>query len=169
MNKKKWEIGGIIFTIIVGVLLHFTYDWSQGNAIVGIFSPVNESTWEHLKLLFMPFLLWAGIEYVVFGKDIKNFIPAKTISVIAGMTFIVLAFYGYMAIFNRDLLALDISIFIASVLLSYAISYFIIGSSYYTTTDAVFYSKLVLILLFIAFAGFSFNAPNGELFRDPTV
>ena len=54
---KKWEIAEFIFIAIVGTLLHFVYDWSGQNPAVGIIAPVSESTWEHLKLLFFPFLL----------------------------------------------------------------------------------------------------------------
>ena len=57
MEKEKirsYLIFSIIFTFILGTLLHFTYKWSEENAIVGIFSAVNESTWEHLKLLYFP-------------------------------------------------------------------------------------------------------------------
>ena len=42
-NFKKYIISGIIFTIVFGSLLHFFYDWSGKNAIVGLFSPINES------------------------------------------------------------------------------------------------------------------------------
>ena len=43
---------GIIFTLATGTLLHFTYEWSGENPFVALYSPVSESVWEHLKLLF---------------------------------------------------------------------------------------------------------------------
>ena len=61
---KKWEIAEFIFIAIVGTLLHFVYDWSGQNPAVGIIAPVSESTWEHLKLLFMPALLFTLIQGV---------------------------------------------------------------------------------------------------------
>ena len=54
MNLKKYTVAGILFTIALGTLLHFTYDISGNSDFVAIFSAVNESTWEHLKLLFFP-------------------------------------------------------------------------------------------------------------------
>ena len=61
MSKKssilKFEIISTIFIMIVGTLLHFTFGWSNNNPLVGTFSAVNESTWEHLKLLFFPMLI----------------------------------------------------------------------------------------------------------------
>ena len=54
MNNKLIKVF-VIMTILVlisGVLLHFAYEWSGNNPLVGAFSAVNESTWEHLKLIF---------------------------------------------------------------------------------------------------------------------
>ncbi len=55
-NQKillKYQIFSIIFTFIFGTLLHFTYEWSNQNLVVSLFSAINESTWEHLKLLYV--------------------------------------------------------------------------------------------------------------------
>jgi hypothetical protein len=40
--------------VIAGTLLHFVYGWSGQNALAGLVSPVNESVWEHTKLLVVP-------------------------------------------------------------------------------------------------------------------
>ncbi len=80
MNSKilKLEIWGIIFTIFLGVLLHFTFEWSNKFWLVGMFSAVNESTWEHLKLAVIPAFLWMLIELIILKEKPKNFIFAKT-------------------------------------------------------------------------------------------
>lgn len=62
----KTNIYRFLFISILGTLLHFTYEWSQNNAIVGLFSAVNESTWEHLKLLFFPMLFLTLFELFFF-------------------------------------------------------------------------------------------------------
>ena len=53
---RKWELAGLFLTLIFGNLLHFVYDWSGQNSVVAAFAAVNESTWEHMKLLFFPML-----------------------------------------------------------------------------------------------------------------
>ena len=58
MKIKKLEIIGFFFTIIFGTLSHFFYNWSGKNQIIGYFCPINESTWEHLKMLIVPILLY---------------------------------------------------------------------------------------------------------------
>ena len=48
----SWQIGGFVFEGALGTLLHFVFDWSGGNVAAALFSAVNESIWEHMKLLF---------------------------------------------------------------------------------------------------------------------
>ena len=57
MKMKKIFIWSAIIVSILGTLLHFAYDWSGQNTLVGLFTPVNESTWEHMKLIFFPTLI----------------------------------------------------------------------------------------------------------------
>lgn len=101
MNKnkiKKIQIFSIIITFILGTLLHFTYKLSGNNQLVGVFSAVNESTWEHLKLVFFPMLLTIITGYFYLGKDVKNYVCSKTIGIIVSMSFIIVFFYTYSGI-----------------------------------------------------------------------
>ena len=41
--------------VLAGCALHFLYGW-QPNAATALFSPGNESLWEHVKLVFWPYL-----------------------------------------------------------------------------------------------------------------
>ena len=65
MKEKilKFTVFSIIFVWFLGTLLHFAFEWSGNNLFVANFSSVNESTWEHLKLLFYPMLLTTIIGY----------------------------------------------------------------------------------------------------------
>ncbi len=56
---KYFTMGGILFVLITGSLAHFLYDWSGNNLIIGLFSPVSESIWEHMKLIFFPMLIYS--------------------------------------------------------------------------------------------------------------
>ena len=69
----KFIIFSGIFVMILGTLLHFTYEWSGNNTFVAAFSAVNESTWEHLKLLFYPMFLTTIIGYFYLGKTSPQF------------------------------------------------------------------------------------------------
>ena len=51
---KRW-IAAWFGTALAGTALHFLYDWLP-NPLTALVSPVSESVWEHLKLLFWPYL-----------------------------------------------------------------------------------------------------------------
>jgi len=120
---KSWHIIGIFFTLILGTLLHFTYKWSGNNPAVGFFSPVNESTIEHLKMIFVPFFLFSILEYITYGKDISSFVLTKALSVSIGMIIIVVAFYLYTWIFGTNFIWMDIAIFVLGIVIAYFVSY----------------------------------------------
>ncbi|HYE82179.1 MAG TPA: DUF6512 family protein [Clostridia bacterium] len=167
MNLKYWHIAGAIFTLVIGTLLHFTYEWSNENTLVGIFSAVNESTWEHLKLLFTPVLLFAAVEYCSYGKYIPNFVPVKALSILLGMSTIVISFYTYTGIIGQNFLWADISTFILGVLAAYWFSIKYLRTGAFTSECAIRLGWLGLLLLFLCFAFFTFIPPRIELFLDP--
>ena len=77
MTKKssilKFEIISAIFMMVVGTLLHFTFGWSNNNPLIGTFSAVNESIWEHMKILFTSILLYGFIDKYLLNKyNIKH-------------------------------------------------------------------------------------------------
>ncbi|MDD2960017.1 MAG: DUF6512 family protein [Lachnospiraceae bacterium] len=163
-NLKCAELIGIVFTIVLGFLLHFVYEWLGYNQFVALFSAVNESTWEHLKLLFFPYILYAILEYISIGNKYSNFVTAKCISVICGLVIIPVLFYAYTTIIGTNYFILDISIFIIAVIVSYIISYNILKN---TTLKINSICILILVLICISFFQFTFDPPNYFLFLDP--
>ena len=57
-NAVPFETAGMLFTLLFGNLLHFVYDWTGQAGWAAYLSAVNESTWEHMKLLAVPWLVW---------------------------------------------------------------------------------------------------------------
>ena len=82
---RRWEIAGFLVTGALGTLLHFVYEWTGRSRIAAAFSAVNESTWEHMKLLFLPFLLFTVAEFVVFSEAFRNFFAVKAVSILLGL------------------------------------------------------------------------------------
>ena len=113
---RNFQIISVIFVWIVGTLLHFTHDWFPNSTIFTIISAVNESTWEHLKLVFFPMLCMTIIGYF-YNKSVKNFLYAKLISILIAMSFIVVFFYTYTGIIGRNFAVLDIGSFFVAVIL----------------------------------------------------
>lgn len=166
-DKKSILISQIIstiFTIILGTILHFTYQWSDKNLIVGSFSAVNESTWEHLKLLFFPMLITTIIGYFYLRKNIPNFLCAKAIGIITAIVSTIVIFYTYTGILGTNFAFLNILTFIISAILGEYISYKIMLSDIYCNNKiAVF----LLIILFLCFVLFTYFTPVIGLFKDP--
>ena len=69
---KCFTIAGIFFVLITGSLAHFLYGWSGNNHIVGLFTPVSESIWEHMKLIFFPMLIYTCIIFLKESVGIKK-------------------------------------------------------------------------------------------------
>ncbi len=160
----RFQIISTIFTILLGTILHFTYQWSNNNLLVGAFSAVNESTWEHLKLLFFPMLITTIIGYFYFGKTIPNFLCAKTIGIIVAILFTIIFFYTYTGIIGTNFAVLNILTFIFSAVLGEYIAYKIIKSNFLCNKPIAI---LTLITLFVCFILFTFFTPKIGLFEDP--
>lgn len=163
-NLIKFQIFSAIFAIILGTILHFTYTWSQYNSIIGLFSAVNESTWEHLKLLFFPMLISTIIEYFSFQDTFPNFLCSKTIGIITAMLFTVIFFYTYTGIIGTNYAFLNILTFISSVIIGEYIAYVLTINNF---TFNKTYCISILIMLTVLFFIFTFTPPKINLFKDP--
>jgi hypothetical protein len=166
-NKKifQWELVGFIFTVIIGSLLHFCFEWSGSFKPLAIICAVNESVWEHLKLGFWPFLIFSIIEYFAFGKENANFWIAKAVGLFIIPITITLGFYLYTSILGTHNLIIDIGLFILSILLAYTASYKILTSKkvYSNFSKA---SIGFIIIATILFSLLSYFPPKLNIFKD---
>jgi len=160
------ELAGIVFIVILGSLLHFTFELSGHQPVVGVFSAVNESVWEHLKLGFWPALLYAIIEYRYIKKSTDNFLFAKTAGIYLIPIIITILFYSYTAILGESVLVIDILTFVIAVIVGQLVSYK--SLTYRKLPDVSNKISLVaLVLLGVAFVLFTFYPPHLPIFRDP--
>ena len=167
MKIKTWQILGTVFTLILGPLFHFFYEWSNEHVIVGIFSAINESTWEHLKLLFTPVFLFSIIEYFSYGKHHNNFILVRFLSILLGMLTTVTLFYTYSSIIGKTVLPIDIAIFILSTFVIYYFSFRLLQTKRFSSSFAKAIGIIGMIALLLAFFVFTFAPPQIPLFQDP--
>lgn len=168
MDKKLFRLSifGFIFVGILGSLGHFVFEWSGYNSIVGMFFSINESTWEHLKLLFFPYIIWSAIEYLLIDQP-QGFIFCKAISVLAGMMSIVTIFYTYIGITENSNEVINIILFLIGVLIAFAVDYALLKSECIKEKGHNLTGIAIFILLFITFIVFTFMPPLIPLFRDP--
>lgn len=169
MNLKRRQVYFGAICLIAGTLVHFAYEASNRNILVGALCAANESVFEHLKLLSTPLLLLGVVEYLLYGRKVRNFIPVKVASALIGMTVILGLFYTYTSITGADNLIADIAIFVLGVTAAYAFSGALLGKKAFSSRAAVIGGWIGLVLLIGAFLLGTFCPPQMELFRDPVT
>ena len=164
----KTNIYRFLFISILGTLLHFTYEWSQNNAIVGLFSAVNESTWEHLKLLFFPMFFLTLFELFFFRDRFpKNFLQVRTCGIFLGMGLIVVVFYTLLGVIGTSIDFLNIALFFVAVFFALwsENKQYRNSESKKETSSTAFSILLIFTLLFFVF---TFLPPDIGLFWEIT-
>lgn len=164
-HLKRDTIIGIFFVAITGTLAHFLYDWSNQNQIIGLFTPVNESVWEHMKLFFFPMFLYALGMILALHKKYACITSAFCFGILAGTFLIPVFYYAYTSILGKNVLFLDISIFILSIVIAFWLSYKLTQSCKLKN----FTSLLCIMtgILFVYFLVFTYNPPNISIFDYP--
>jgi hypothetical protein len=161
-----WEIGGFFFIGLIGAALHFTFELSNfSNMVVAFFSAVNESTWEHLKMVFWPGIFFALIEYSYIRDRVNNFLVAKTVSLFVMPMIITIGWYGYTPFTQRSIFPLDLLLFYIAVFIGQFVSYKILTREP-LSKRAKTVSKVGLILMLVAFSTFTFYPPEIFLFEN---
>ena len=160
-----WQLWGFALTSILGTLLHFLYDWLSGAMWVAPFSGVNESTWEHMKLLFWPMLVYAIFQSIFF-RDRQDFWSIKLKGTLLGLIMIPIIFYTYNGVIGKSPDWLNIAIFFISA----AIAYIYETRLFNTEGLRCKYPRLALAALAgiaILFVIFTFATPEIGIFKDP--
>ena len=166
ISLKTAEIICFFIASALGVLFHFVYEWSGNNPFLAPFFPVNESTWEHLKLVFYPITIVSLVEYFFLAKKPANYAFTKLISILLGMLSVVVCFYTYTGIIGKSIDFINILIYFLSMIVAYVFSYkSLTGKSFQNISPYVgIFGILVLYLLFTIFTK---NPPDLALFKAP--
>ena len=165
-NLKNLQIAGFIFTGISGVILHFLFNWTDESIIVAPFSAVNESIFEHMKLLFVPMFVFALYEQKYVKDNYSNFWCIKFRGIILGIVLIPVLHYTISGALGFIPDWVNIAIFFITAAISY----------YYETQrfnsdckkdencrDSLF----TLIIIAVIFVILTFAPPHIPLFEDP--
>lgn len=159
-------MGGFIFTAVVGTLLHFLFDWASENTVAALFSAVNESIWEHLKLLFYPMIAVAVIEYLFWGKETCSFWCIKLIGILAGLMLIPVVYYTYTGVLGVKADWFNIAIFFLAAAVVYWMETKLFQRGYTCQITAKL-AMILICLISIAFTILTFIPPHIPLFQDP--
>ncbi len=160
-----WQLMGFAVTSLGGTLLHFLYGWLGEAAWVAPFSGVNESTWEHMKLLFWPMFIFAIVQSFFF-RERTDFWCIKLRGILLGISLIPVIFYTYNGVIGRSPDWLNIAIFFVCA----AIAYIYETKQFKENAIACKRKNLAiaaLCLIAVLFAVFTFLTPELGIFKDP--
>ena len=160
-----WQLLGFAVTSLGGTILHFLYDWLGGPVWVAPFSGVNESTWEHMKLLFWPMLLFAIVQRFFF-RDREDFWCVKLRGILLGLVLIPILFYTYNGVIGRSPDWINIAIFFIAAAVAYIYEVRLFRSENLTCRSPKGAIALlgIIALLFVLF---TFVTPTIGIFQDP--
>ena len=160
-----WQLWGFAVTSLLGTLLHFLYEWTGKSNLVAPFSGVNESTWEHMKLLFWPMFLFAIIQSIFF-RNRKDFWCIKLRGILLGLVLIPIIFYTYNGAISKSPDWINIAIFFisAAVVYIYETRQFIADKTPCHKKGGAIAVLCIIALLFIIF---TFKTPELGIFKDP--
>ena len=166
MSLKKLKLIGIISIFLLTVLYHFLYDWLP-NPVFSIFFPVNESIWEHMKLLYSGIISWGIIEYIILNKKkikYNNFWYQLFITAFTSIPLYLIIFLPLYNIFGENMV-ISIGILIIVIILEQILSYYLLKKK--TKRPLIDKISIVLLILFyFVFINFTYFPPENYIFYD---
>ena len=162
-----WQLMGFAVTSLGGTLLHFLYDWTGGAAFVAPFSGVNESTWEHMKLLFWPMLVFAVVQSFFF-KERTDFWCVKLRGILLGLSLIPILFYTYNGAVGKSPDWLNIAIFFVSAAVAYIYETRLFNENKIICKNPKL-AVSMLSLIAVLFVIFTFFPLEIGIFKDPVT
>lgn len=165
MNNKKVLFIETI-TIFLGMFLfHNIYNWFP-NFLTASFFPVNESLFEHLKLMFTTQIIISLIIYLILKiKRIKfsNYLLGLLVSTIVTIS---LFFLIYLPIYNRfgENLFLTMSIYLITLIIGNIIFYLISKRKHEFLLNLI--SLVIISIIAVILIYFTFNPLKNDFFFD---
>lgn len=167
MNLKKLKTLDIFIIFGLCFLTHFLYTWLP-NSLFSIFFPVNESIWEHMKMLFSAIILCGLIDYFLIKKFDINSNNLIFSTFITGIISVPLFLLIYLPIYNLigenmfiNLITLFITIYFVEI-----IGYFIMSKEGNNILNII--GIIGIIISYIIFGILTYNPPKNDLFLDTT-
>ena len=165
IKPETYTLLGILVLFAVGSLFHFLYSLTGECFIIGLFVPINESIFEHTKMVVLPVFIWWFIFYLFRKKDlfVNAWFTSALIAMISAIIAIPMLFYFYSQAFGIESLVIDILILLVSLAIGQ-----ILGLHYYRHGKGIEYhfAIFLMIVIIILFAFFTINPPAFPIFNS---
>jgi hypothetical protein len=165
-----WETAAVLFIFLSGSMVHFAFELSNFSLAVAPFAAVNESIWEHLKMVFWPGLIFFTVQYYFLRNErcAKQFWTAKALCLFLMPFLIAAGWYVVVAVTGAHYFLVDIALFIFAILAAQFLSYTLLSRKIVTKPQPRL-ALLVILLIALAFALFTFFPPKVSLFEHGTL
>ena len=164
MSKKKLKIWGAIFAFALCFPLHFIYE-KFPNFITSIFAPVNESIWEHMKIIFGSIILSGVIQKIIIllkKEPINNICFSNFIAALTAIPIYLIMYLPLFYIIGENMF-LAISIMLITIVISQIISYKIIIKKDLKLENITI---LLVIIVYITFTLLTYFPIQSDIFID---
>ncbi len=154
----------VMFLTACGSALHFAYAFSGNSAWVAPFVAIDESVWEHGKLLFWPLVLLALLYAALWALPLRSLMQGVATGAATAIGVMITGFYAYTAWLGYNLLVIDLLLFVASVISGYTVGWAAFRSEFAARHPVPGY--VLLAILGVGFCAFSFWKPPMALFHE---
>ena len=155
-----WDV--LLFALlgIAGPLLHDAAELPI--PLIRFIAPINESIWEHLKLLFFPAAFIGILRRLVTGRLQHGILTTFAEGIVLSMLLMVTAFYTYSGVIGSISLVVDIALFYLCCLFLTIYVHRRSGRQKKSSLSGLF----ILLLLAGCFFYFTLYPPDLAIFRD---
>ena len=165
MSIKKTRLISILGIFFISFLAHFMYDLFP-NIITSFFFPVNESIWEHMKILFTSTMIYGVFDYILMKKfNIKynNLLLELFITSFLSVIIYLIIYIPIYLLYGENLIVSIILMIITYIITKY-IGYYILIQKEYRLLNII--SIFLIIICYLGFIYLTYNPIHNFIFYD---
>lgn len=160
---------GVVVIFLLATLSHNLYKWTNYNDFIGIFTPTNESIFQHLKIIIYPTIFYYLIAYLIFNNKYEivanKWFLCALITIVLTSLVVIGMYYTFHYGFEIESMIIDIM----SLVIGLAISSLICAHIYRFKENIKFsYIASLILIIFIAITTsyYDVNPSHVDLFYD---
>ena len=165
MSIRKLKIIGVVVAFFLCFPFHFIYDRFP-SFVTSIFAPVNESIWEHMKILFGSIILSGVIQKIIVASkrlEFNNICFSNFVGAISSIPIFLIIFLPIYYNFGHNLVITIIIMFITIVISEYIAYKIMMMRNLYQENKTILY----VVIVYIIFTILTYFPINNNLFIDP--
>lgn len=157
--KLKRKIIGFFVVGILGTLFHFAYDFFNRPLFLSFMLPIDESIFEHLKLIFFPTIIYMLIDLKINKENRREYFISYIYNIFIANIITIVFFYTYYGMLGKNIDFVNIAIYFIAIL-----------SIFINLSEITNISKTKAIILGIIMLGsliiFTYYKPNIPFFTE---